>query len=397
MTVVVVTAAGRSERFGGGKKELELIDGRTVLDRAVSLFLELPDLAYLIVTGPRGQIGLMLDKLGHSTRAALGSRFSIIPGGPTRRDSVRLGLEAIAKALGSAGAESGRSAVLPRKLAEAVVLVHDGARPWASAGLAARVAAAAAEKGAAVPLIPLSDTPKTISPDGLITAHPKRSTLGAAQTPQGFRFGQLLDAHRRAAAEGLECTDDAELWAHYIGPVSWIEGETMNRKITYRSDLGAPDFRVGQGWDLHRLVPGRRLMLGGVEIESNLGEEAHSDGDVLLHAVIDAILGAAALGDIGTHFPPEDSSWKDADSRSLTRTVMGLAHAAGWSVINIDCTIVLEAPKLGLHKEEIRKSLAETLDIDIGTVSVKAKTSEGVDAAGERRAIEASAAVLLRR
>lgn len=395
MLLVVVTAAGRSERFGGGKKELELIEGRSVLDRAVSLFLGLPDLAYLVITGPRDQLGAMLGKLGPATRAALGSRFSIIPGGPSRRDSVRLGLEAAARALSPP--ESRGKGGLPEKLDNAIVLVHDGARPWASTELAARVASAAAEKGAAVPLVPLSDTPKSISPDGLITAHPKRSTLAAAQTPQGFRFGGLLDAHRRAAAENYECTDDAELWAHYIGPVSWVEGEAMNRKITYRSDLGNPEIRVGQGWDLHRLVSGRRLLLGGVEIPSELGEEAHSDGDVLLHAVIDALLGAASLGDIGTHFPPEDSSWKDADSRSLTKTVLGLVHAAGWSIVNIDCTVTLEAPKLGPLKEAVRRSLASVLGIDADTVSVKAKTSEGVNAAGELRAIEASAVVLLRR
>ena len=155
--------------------------------------------------------------------------------------------------------------------------------------------------------------------------------------------------------------------------------------------------RVGSGWDLHRLVEGRPLRLGGVEIPSPKGEEAHSDGDVLLHAVIDALLGAAALGDIGTHFPPSDSRWKDADSRHLLRLTLALLTREGWQIGNLDCTVVLESPKLGPHKETIRQTLAEDLDLPVTAVSVKAKTKEGVDAAGRGEAVEAFAAVLIER
>lgn len=421
MIVVVVTAAGRSERFGGGKKELQKIGDESVIDRSVSLFLPLRDLALLVVTAPPGGVEAVRAALSPETREGLGERLLVVEGGASRRDSVRAGLEAIARAIAdgkSPGAAEGSAFLDPpikpesragraAALQDAIVLVHDGARPWASPGLAASAAAAAAEKGAAIPVLPLSDTPKSVSPDGRITGHPLRSSLAAAQTPQAFRFEALLEAHRRAAAEGFDCTDDAELWAHYAGQVYWIDGEAANRKITFRADLPAektselpaarpaPGLRVGEGWDLHRLVPGRRLMLGGIAVPSELGEEAHSDGDVLLHAVIDALLGAAALGDIGSHFPPEDESWRDADSRKLAARAAGLVREAGYEIVNLDCTVVLERPRLGPHRDAMRASMAEALGVEPGSISVKAKTSEGVDAAGEGRAIEARAIALL--
>lgn len=423
---VVVTAAGSSARFGSGKKELASIGERSVLEAAISPFLQLQSLEAIVVTAPAGRESELRSALSAaclSSLAALGhGRFAIVAGGPSRRDSVRLGLEALAAMLAlPAGGSPAASPASPRDegLDDFVVLVHDGARPWASPELAARTAAAAAEKGAAVPVIPLVDTPKKLDPDGTVLGHPSRSSLGSAQTPQGFRLGGLLAAHRRAAEEKVDCTDDAELWDRYEGPVAWVAGETGNRKVTYARDLegsgerraerseaggraGAapaaeprPALRVGQGWDLHRLVPGRRLMLGGVEVPSTKGEEAHSDGDVLLHAVIDALFGAAALGDIGTHFPPSDAKWKDADSKELAREAASLVREAGWAIINLDCTVILESPKLGPHKEAIRESLASCLGIAPSLVSVKAKTKEGVDATGEGRAIEASAVVLL--
>jgi 2-C-methyl-D-erythritol 4-phosphate cytidylyltransferase/2-C-methyl-D-erythritol 2,4-cyclodiphosphate synthase len=400
---VVVTAAGKSERFGGVKKECLPLraDGAesspSVLDGALSPFLEMPGLAALVVTAPAGREAEVRAAIAPATRAALearlGPRFVVVSGGPTRRDSVRLGLEAIAASHGTgAGA-----------LRDAIVLVHDGARPWASAALANRVAEAARKHGAAVPVTPLVDTPKEIGPDGAIVRHPSRASLAGAQTPQGFRFGAFLDAHRQAASEGLDCTDDAELWNRYVGPVASLPGEPENKKITYREDLpdgtqranvGAP-FRIGSGWDLHRLVPGRPLVLGGVAVPFELGEEGHSDGDVLLHAAIDALLGAAALGDIGLHFPPSDERWRGADSRELARKAVALVRQAGWEPGNLDCTVVLERPKLGPHRDAIRASMASCLGMRPDAVSVKAKTKEGVDAVGEGRAVEAYATVAL--
>jgi 2-C-methyl-D-erythritol 4-phosphate cytidylyltransferase/2-C-methyl-D-erythritol 2,4-cyclodiphosphate synthase len=405
---VIVTAAGRSERFGGAKKELALLDGRSVIDRALDPFLDLPDLEILVLTAPPGSEGLLEASLSPSTLARLGKRLHIIPGGTSRRASVLAGLERVAAVLGEAS--------------DLVVLVHDGARPWASAGLARRTAEKAAECGAALPVLPLTDTPKRIDATGLVLEHPARASMAGAQTPQGFRFPPLLAAHRRAAAEGLECTDDAELYATYVGAVAWIEGESANRKITFQADLAAVEgrptpagargpqdappstqsavqsaFRIGSGWDLHRLSSERRLLLGGLHIPAEAGELAHSDGDVLLHAIIDAILGAAALGDIGQHFPPSDPTWKDADSKSLALAAIALLREAGWEPVNLDCTVVLEKPLLGAYKDAIRASIAAVLGMEIGAVSVKAKTKEGVDATGQGQAIESFATLLVAR
>jgi 2-C-methyl-D-erythritol 4-phosphate cytidylyltransferase/2-C-methyl-D-erythritol 2,4-cyclodiphosphate synthase len=410
---VVVTAAGSSERFGGGKKELLSLAGRSILDRSLSSFLELPGLEALVITAPPGreaELGAALSRPSLEALDRLGrGRFAIVPGGGSRRDSVRLGLEALAAVLAPPGGDGD-------PLDEFIVLVHDGARPWASADLAQRVAEAASLRGASVPTLPLVDTPKELGPEGLVLRHPPRSSLGGAQTPQGFRLGSLLEAHRRACEEDNEgrpeCTDDAELWDRYVGPVAAVPGERDNRKITFARDLeagpaagprpeaagamsGAGDFRIGQGWDIHRLVSGRPLMLGGLAVPSELGEDAHSDGDVLLHAAIDAMLGAAALGDIGSHFPPSDETWRGADSRDLARRAAALVREAGWRLGNLDCSVILERPRLGPYKEAIRASMADCLGLAPGAISVKAKTKEGLDAVGEGRAVEASVIVTL--
>ncbi|HUW40377.1 MAG TPA: 2-C-methyl-D-erythritol 2,4-cyclodiphosphate synthase [Rectinemataceae bacterium] len=410
---VVVTAAGRSERFGGGKKELLDLGGRSVLERSLSPFLGHPRLAALAITAPPGREAELRAGLSAETAATLagklGPRFMVVQGGAARRDSVRLGLEALAAALSApdeaaargAADKAGERAAEGVSLDDCVVLIHDAARPWASGELASRVARAAWERGACVPVLPLVDTPKELGAGRTVTGHPKRASLGAAQTPQGFRFAPMLEAHRSAHRDKLDCTDDAELWAHYVGPVAWTEGEAGNRKITFREDLdgdrrsAALPFRVGQGWDLHRLAAGRRLLLGGIQLPSDQGEDAHSDGDVLLHAIIDALLGAAALGDIGQHFPPSDAAWKDADSRDLLKRSVELVRGAGWEPGNLDCTVVLERPKVGPHRDAIRESLAALLGMPVSAVSVKAKTAEGLGELGAGRAVEASALVTL--
>lgn len=438
--LVLVTAAGSSSRFGAGKKEFEKIGERSVLDRSVSAFLAVPGLCALVLTTQAGQEEATLDSLSDTTRNLLSALpYALVPGGKTRRDSVRNGLEALAQLVPEAleAAGSGRGGGLQDGNADAdgcrhkdkegareadwVVLIHDGARPWVDAPLIARVVEGLTRYGACIPLVPLSDTPKEISPEGLIVAHPERARYGNAQTPQGFRFPRILEVHQTALADGADCTDDAELWARYEGSVGWVPGSPDNRKITFKADLpdtarmpdrenqkkprspaalGEEDepfsrLRIGHGWDLHRLIPGRALLLGSVPIDSPLGEEAHSDGDVLWHAIIDALLGACALGDIGALFPPEDMTYKDADSGRLAAHVVQKLHQAGFAPLQIDCTVVLQSPRIGPYRTAIRDSVARILGLKAHKVSVKAKTKEGVDATGELRAIEATAVVLV--
>ncbi len=374
---VVVTAAGKSERFGGGKKEYRPLGGSTVLANSLSAFLDLPGLVALVVTVPPGG--------APDARAALGpglaGRVRFVEGGSSRRESVLSGLRALAD-------------VDPD-----LVLVHDGARPFVTRDLAERVARAASASEAIVPLVPLVDTPKEVDADGLVVRHPPRGLTRAAQTPQGFCYRKLLAAHETAHAEGRDFTDDAELYAAYAGPVRFVEGESSNRKITFPGDLDATSrasaVRTGQGWDIHRLVPNRRLILGGVEIPFDVGEDGHSDGDVLFHALTDAVLGAAALGDIGAHFPPSDTRWKDAPSRVFFERALSLARDSGWAVVNLDCTVILERPKLRPHVDAIRASIAEAAGLPVDSVSVKAKTCEGLGPVGEGRAVEAQAIATL--
>jgi len=234
---------------------------------------------------------------------------------------------------------------------------------------------------------------------GYILAHPERDAVKAAQTPQGFSLGILEAAHALAAGDGWTCTDDSSLWARYVGPVAFVPGDRQNRKITFREDMrGAKEiqaFRIGEGWDIHPLVEGRKLLIGGVHVPHDRGEAGHSDGDVLWHAITDALLGAAGLGDIGSHFPPSDKAWKDADSGKLAGAAAGKVAAEGWSVGNIDCTVILERPRLGPYRDDIRDSIAAVLGLPRDVISVKAKTNEGFGEIGSGDAVEARAVVLL--
>ena len=392
---LLVAAGGSSTRFGGGKKEFLDLDGKSVLSRALEPFLRLDGLAAVVVVCPQGRLdetAVALELNRPATSATNREELiHIVEGGSTRQASVAAGLAALAALSGPDGPGKGD-----------LVLVHDAARPWASCALIDAVIASTRRNGASIPLCELSDTPKQIGGDGFIAAHPDRSTMMAAQTPQGFAFLPLLAAHLKAAHEAWSCTDDSSLWEHYVGRVAHVEGERANRKITYREDLeteraarGRQEFRIGEGWDIHPLVDGRPLRLGGVRIEWPRGEAGYSDGDVLWHAVIDAMLGAAGLGDIGTHFPPGDPAWKDADSNLLGAAAAGLLSGAGWSLGNLDCTVMLEAPRLSPYRDSIRRNLASVLGLDPDRVSVKAKSFEGFGEVGRGEAIEARAVALI--
>jgi 2-C-methyl-D-erythritol 4-phosphate cytidylyltransferase/2-C-methyl-D-erythritol 2,4-cyclodiphosphate synthase len=294
-----------------------------------------------------------------------------------------------------------------------LVVIHDAARPFASAALVSRTIAAAAEAGAALAALRASDTVKRAGAGDrpVVEGTLPRESIYLAQTPQAFTRAVLRQA--LAAAPGAnEATDEAALVERAGHPVRLVEGEQANIKVTTQEDLaigeaivrqraGAPrparTGRAGTGYDLHRLVPGRPLVLGGITIPFDRGPLGHSDGDVVCHSITDAILGALALGDIGGHFPDTDPAWKDASSLDLLRRAADLVSGAGYEVGNVDVTVVLEAPKIRPHVDAMRAAIAGTMGIAVEQVSIKGKTNEGVDAVGRGEAIAAHAVAQLRR
>ncbi len=276
------------------------------------------------------------------------------------------------------------------------VAVHDAARPLVSHALLDRLIATAMQYGTAIPALPVQDTLKRADDGRTVQATVPREGLYRVQTPQVFRADWLIEAHRRAAEEGFEqATDDAQLLERAGYPVYLADGDPRNLKLTTPDDLHLLRLHIGEGaltrtgigYDIHQLTEGRTLMLGGVAIEYPYGLQGHSDADVVLHAICDALLGAAALGDIGQHFPNTDPRWKDAPSLTLLQQVRTLLAQHGWQPLNIDAMALAEAPKLAPYIPEMRQRIAHTLGILPEQVSIKATTNEGMDAVGARRAI----------
>ena len=289
-------------------------------------------------------------------------------GGATRQASVRTGLEALA----------------PHQ--PNIVLIHDAARPFASAALVARAIDAAGRTGAAIPAIPIADTVKTVDAAGNVIGTVERAQLRIVQTPQAFDYRMLVDAHRRALAAGREdFTDDAAL-AEWAGlAVTTFEGEAGNVKLTTAEDFARAqaaqlaalsDVRTGFGIDVHQFADGDHVWLGGVRIPHVRGVTGHSDADVVLHALVDAILGALAEGDIGVHFPPSDPQWRGASSDRFLAFAVGRVRARGGRITHLDVTIVCEAPRIGPHRDAIRALIAEIAGLPVARVAVKATTSE---------------------
>jgi 2-C-methyl-D-erythritol 4-phosphate cytidylyltransferase / 2-C-methyl-D-erythritol 2,4-cyclodiphosphate synthase len=309
-------------------------------------------------------------------------------GGATRQASVHAGLEAL-------------SSQKPD-----VVLIHDAARPFVSAALISRAIDAASATGAAIPAIAVADTIKLVDASGNIEATPERARLRIAQTPQAFRFDVILEAHRRAAREGRsDFTDDAAL-AEWTGlTVATFEGDAENMKLTTQEDfvreearltslLG--DVRTGTGYDVHAFGEGDHLMICGVRVPHHRGFLAHSDGDVGLHALVDAILGALADGDIGSHFPPSDSRWKGAASDKFLRYAVDRVTARGGRIANLEVTLICERPKIGPLRDTMRSRIAEIAGLDISRVAVKATTSERLGFTGREEGIAATACATVR-
>ena len=381
----IIAAGGRGQRFGGATfKQLVPIGGRAALERSVALFVTHPEIDEVIVALPAE---IATDPPSYLKTTS--KRIQVVVGGRRRQDSVMNGFRAAS----------------PRS---AVIVVHDAARPFASAGLVSRTIAAAVETGAAVAALASRDTVKR-GGDKYVLETLARGSIFLAQTPQAFRREVLLDA-LAVAQTGLEVTDEAGLAERAGHAVRLVEGEPANIKITTPDDLlhaeaiagsprgsgaGPDGLRIGTGYDLHRLVTGRPLIVGGVTVPSDWGPLGHSDADVACHAVTDAILGAANLGDIGRHFPDTDPRWKGASSLDLLARAVALVVDRGYAVVNVDVTVILERPKIRDHIEAMRAAVARAIGIDPGRVSVKGKTNEGLDAVGRGEAIAAHAVALL--
>lgn len=380
---VVLVAAGRGLRAGaGGPKQYREIGGVPVIYRAMEAFSTHPDvLAVQPVVNPD-------DSAMFAAAVAGLSHEPPTNGGATRQASVLAGLEALARHKPD------------------VVLIHDAARPFVSAGVVSRAIEAASRTGAAIPVVPVTDTIKVTNASGDIEDTPDRARLRIAQTPQSFRFDVILEAHRRAAKDGRsDFTDDAAI-AEWAGlTVATFEGDVANMKLTTPEDfvreearlaslLG--DIRTGTGYDVHAFGEGDHLMLCGVRVPHTRGFLAHSDGDVGLHALVDAILGALADGDIGSHFPPSDAKWKGASSDQFLKYAIERVTARGGRIANLEVTMICERPKIGPLRDTMRARIAEISGIDISRVAVKATTSERLGFTGREEGIAATASATIR-
>jgi 2-C-methyl-D-erythritol 4-phosphate cytidylyltransferase / 2-C-methyl-D-erythritol 2,4-cyclodiphosphate synthase len=376
----IIVAGGAGLRVGGAiPKQLLEIGGISVLRRSVLACDGHLAVTDLVVVLPEALVAEGRRLIGETRRPC-----RVVAGGARRQDSVRAGFEAVPD------------------LAQ-IVLVHDGARPFVTGAVIDRVIAAADRSGAAVPGIPVADTVKRASVAGearTVLKTVPRDELWLAQTPQGFRRDVLAQAVAAGEASG-EATDEARLVELAGGVVEIVDGDHSNMKITTAADVEAAQrrfasrSRVGTGYDLHRLVTGRPLVLAGVVIPSDVGPLGHSDGDVVCHALTDAVLGAAGAGDIGQLFPNTDARWKDAPGLDLLTRALDHVRQRGWRVSNADVTVILERPKLSPHVQQIRERLADAFAVDVSAVSVKGKTNEGVDAVGQGDAIASHAVVLL--
>lgn len=369
--IALVLAGGSGSRHGASPKQYLSLLGQPVLRHALARLLAHPGIAAV-----RAVIGAG-DRPAYDVATAGLELPPPIIGGPTRQASARAGLEAIAPDLPDA------------------VLIHDAARPLLPHTVIDRLLSALATSEAAIPALPVPDTLRRA--EGLATSTVPRDNLHRVQTPQAFRFQGILAAHRAATQDH---TDDAALIEALGGRVRLVDGDERLLKITQPGDIarlealaGGMETRVGTGFDVHRLAAGRRLVLCGVEIPHSHGLAGHSDADVGIHALCDAIYGALGAGDIGTHFPPSQARWKDADSALFLRHAGSMVAARAGRIVNADVTLICEAPRIGPHAMAMRLRLAQLLGIDPMRVGVKATTTERLGFAGRREGIAAQAVV----
>jgi len=388
----LIPAAGRAARFNteagpggnktGGNKVFAPLAGRPLLRWTAEAFAAHAAIDGIVVVAGAGEVA--------RCRAALdgvGKLLSVVPGGETRQESVAIGLFTLGGA------------------ADDLALVHDGARPLVTSDIIDRCLQGAREHGNAVAALPVSDTLKAVDERQTVQRTVDREGLWAVQTPQAFRLATLFEAHIAARDAGWTGTDEASLVEKFGDePVHLVVGAPDNFKVTRPDDLRLAEAvlrsrqkepmgqtRIGFGYDIHPLVVGRRLVLGGVEIPSPRGLDGHSDADVLLHALCDALLGAAGLPDIGNLFPNTDPAYKDISSLHLLRRVWERLRAAGYAVGNVDLTLIAEAPKIAPHVPQMRALIAQTLHIEPARVGIKATTNEGLGSLGRGTGIAAHA------
>ncbi len=385
----IIAAGGKGLRMGTTvRKQFIRIGGASILSHSIRPFLTIKEIVRIVVALP----GDAIEEFNAGLDGRERKLVVAVEGGDTRQQSVYNALTSL----------DGSEAEL--------VAIHDAARPLASAGLVRRTLEAAADGVGAMACAPIRDTVKR-GRDGAVAGTVSRDDLWLAQTPQTFPLPMILAAHQRALAEGFKATDDAALCEHYGHTVKIVESDYGNIKLTGQPDIdyvrwrlerdaqgdkmNEIPLRIGEGYDLHRLEQGRKLIIGGVEIPFELGLAGHSDADVLLHAVTDALLGAAAAGDIGRLFPDTDPSFKDADSAKLLRTALKKVAGLGWRPVNLDATVIAQQPKLAPYMDRIVQRVADVLGMEPGTVNIKAKTNESVGPVGRQEAIAARAVMLV--
>ena len=380
---VVIVAAGRGERAGiaDGPKQYRSIGGRSVIARTIEAFAAHPAIGPIVVVIHADDRALFAAAAG-----AYADRVALVTGGPTRQDSTRLGLQAL------------------REYQPDKVLIHDAVRPFADSDIIGRTIAAIDERVGALPAVPVADTLKRSDEDGTIIETVPRTALHAAQTPQGFPYLAILDAHQRAFQSGRnDFTDDAAI-AEWAGmAVRIVAGSPDNVKLTWARDIALadqrlagsktmfPDVRTGNGYDVHSLEPGDHVTLCGVRIDHDHRLSGHSDADVALHALTDALLATCGAGDIGTHFPPSDPKWRGAASRIFVEHAAAIVRQNGGRIANADITLICEAPRIGPHREAMTEAVAQMLGIARQRVSVKATTNEKLGFVGRREGIAAIA------
>lgn len=382
-TAAVIVAAGRGERAGQsteGPKQYRRIGGQAVLAHTLRTFLACEQISPVVVVIHADDHDLYHAALKRADIDA--SHLKLVTGGPTRQESTRLGLLAL------------------QDDAPDYVMIHDGVRPFITQDLLKRIIIALHPQTGVLPALAVSDTLKQAGGDALVTKTVPRAGLFAAQTPQSFPFAPILDAHNAAFALGrTDFTDDAAIAEWQSIPVRVVEGSADNTKITWAKDIemadqrlrqdmvAFPDIRTGNGYDVHSFEPGDHVWLCGVKIPHDFKLNGHSDADVALHALTDALLATRGAGDIGTHFPPSDPQWKGAASRQFVEFAVKIVREAGGRIANADITLIAEEPKIGPHREAMTAELSDMLGVSADRVSVKATTNEKMGFVGRKEGI----------